>query len=185
MLAMSVLAMGLVSCSSCATTSGGTTSTGPEPSASVTSSSTGPGPSANELVVSKDNWTMVLPGNSWDSLAEDCSDPQNPSYCQQSVFLQNGGDAVVVLLSEEFDGPFDTYVISAIRGIKDADANIDSTTSVELDGHNFVLIESSKEDVKVWTWASLIAGLGYGLSCGGPAETKDLCFGVASSLKIE
>ena len=184
MLAVSALAMGLVSCSSCATTNGGTTSTGPEPSTSVPSGSTGPVPT-DELVVVKDNWMMVLPGNSWEVMSEDCSDPQNPGFCQQSAFLQNGGDAVVVFLSEEFEGPFDAYAISAIRGMKDSEANIDSTTSVQLDGHNFVLIASSKEDVRVWTWVTLIGGFGYGLSCGGPAETKDLCFGVASTLKIE
>jgi hypothetical protein len=92
--------------------------------------------------------------------------------------------AIVVFVTEKTTATYDQFVLMALRGIKDAGANIASAKQIDLNGHKFVLVESSKNGIKVWLWVTLLNGTGYGLSCGGPNDNHDLCFGVANTLKV-
>lgn len=178
LLAATLLAVGAVSCTSCA---GKTpTPSGPDaaPSASVTPIPPTPVPVNTDITVKQDNWEFVLPTSAWDQ-AVTCSQTGCPV-----AYMSKDKKAIVVFVSEKTNATYDQFVLMSLRGIKDAGANIASAKQIDLNGHKFVLVESSKNGVKVWMWVTLINGTGYGLSCGGPADNHDLCFGVANTLKI-
>jgi hypothetical protein len=174
LLVVSLLAGGIVSCSSC---SGNTPAvSNPDPTPSV--SAIPPTPIPLDTLVKKDNYEFTLPGNSWNQV-ETCKNAGCPV-----AYMNKDNNAVVAFMSENTSDTLDKYVLSAIRGMKDAGANISSTKQIDLNGHKFVLVESSKNNVKVWMWITLLNGQGYGLSCGAPDDVHDLCFAIANTLKI-
>lgn len=173
-----LLSLVTISCSSCAKKTPNATVPDAAPSASTTVTPVPPPPAPTTITVKGDSWEFVLPADGWKAL--------NEAPTNSTAFVNPTKNNLVVMVSEAFPGTYDQYVIMAVRGAKDAGATIKSTKQVEVNGHKFVLIESSKDNISVWMWVSLVNGQGYTLACGGPTDPaqQELCTGIASTLKI-
>lgn len=177
-----LLAAGLVSCSSCASTTPSdatpTVTTNPtvDPVPSVDP------PPVQDLVVSRDNWSFSLPvSEKFIALPEEC----DASVSCSVGFMNGTKTTAVVFFAEEFTDPLDVYAILSIRGAKEAGATIVSTEQVQINGVNYVLVETTKGVITVWMWVAADGKKGYGLTCGGPTNNRELCFRVANTLNID
>lgn len=171
---VALLCLGVVSCSACAKKDT-TPDAAPIPTVTVP-----PVPTPTTITASVGNVSIVLPGLDWKKLeSEDTI----------AGYLNTSKKNVVVLGREPFTGTRDAYILQSLRGIKDVGATLVSTKQVTLNGHNFVLFESTKDISRVWSWVTLESGFGIAFSCAGVQEVPefsqhDVCFGIADSLKI-
>jgi hypothetical protein len=127
-------------------------------------------------------WELTVP-HGWKSL--DVSQAENPQV--DAVFVNAEKLNLIVVMSEDFTGTMDEYVLSAIRGLKDSGGTFNSATQVELNGLKFILLESEKNNTTIWVWVTVHNECGFTLSCGGPSVEnlhKDICTIVASSFKL-
>lgn len=174
-----LLAVSSVSCTSCAKKTPDPTTPDATPTPSATVTPEPPVPVVTTVTVKQDNLTLTLPSAEWVAI-------QNPPPHAQAwlnLAKKNG----VVVVSEDYAGSFESYVLYALRGVKDAGGLVASAKQVEINGTKFVLVESSKNGMRVWMWVGLVNSHGYGVSCGGPASDatqQDLCNGIASTIKI-
>jgi hypothetical protein len=172
-----VLALSTVSCSSCAKKNPDPVT--PEPAPSTTVTPEPPKPVVTTVTVKQEGLELTLPSAEWVAV-------QNPPPHSQAFMNMSKKNGVVVV-GEEYTGTYESYVLFALRGIKDSGAQVASAKQVEINGQKFVLVESSKNNIRVWLWVALVGKHGYGVSCGGPdgdAAQKDLCTGIAGSIKI-
>jgi len=180
LIATVLLAIGMASCSACgntppASSPDATPTAAPTPSVPVP-----PLPVPTNILVKRANWELTLPGTQWDI---DTTSQCDSGVC--SVAYQSKDNlSLVMFISEIYSGTYDQYVIETIRGIKDAGATIASAKAADLSGNAATVIAASKDAIRVWTWVTVIGGHGYNLSCGGSIDNHDLCFGVASTVKI-
>lgn len=176
-----LLSIGLVSCSSCTPVPPPVDPIVPSATVSVTASATATPtvPVPTDTVVAKDNWEFTLPGVDWLPLQTDC----DLDSCIVGM-INKDRTSIVVFHSENFEGSFDEYVIEVARSIKAEEATIVLSATTQLGGNDFVLIESTRDDLTVWMWVTVIDNKGYGLSCGGSGDNKTLCLDVANTLKL-
>lgn len=179
---MLLLGTGLMSCTSCASnTLPVEVSSEPTSTALPTatpSASSDPVPVRTDVLVKKNKCEFTLPGLEWKSLPT-CDEDNCPV-----AFVNKDETGLVVLLNEKFESSFDDYVLTMLREVKEAGATVDSVSEVTLSGHKFILMDSSKDNVRVWLWVGLVGDQGYVLSCGGPVDNHDLCFDIAKSFKL-
>jgi hypothetical protein len=137
-------------------------------------------PIITNLVVANDNWQFTLPDSNWVS--------KNPEQLEvKSIKVNNTTHSLLVFLKESYAGSYQDYVLIAIRGLKESGAILISSTQVNINGNNFIVTETTANDLRMWLWMTVKNGNGYGFSCGGSAtdETQhDICFSIASTLKI-
>lgn len=169
-----MLTIGIASCSSCAKKTQ-TVEVVPVPSASV--SPVPSTPPVTTVAITHENMSVTLPGPGWNKLeSEDI----------MSAYLNTNLKNIVILGKEPFTGTHDAYIIKAIMGARNAGATVLSSKQVTINGRYFILIEATKNMVNDWIWTTWEDGVGYGLTCAGPMEASphDLCFGIASTLKL-
>jgi len=174
---ISILTLGIVSCSSCARKTPDPSTPAPAPPVTVTP--VPPTPVPTTTVIKQDNVEFTLPTDEWKKLES----PPSHSVALINPVKKN----IIVFVNEDFSGTYEQYVLVALRGVKDAGANVASAKQTEVNGHKFVLIESSKNGMRVWMWVTLLNNHGYGFSCGGPdgdTTQRDLCSNIMGTLKI-
>lgn len=111
-------------------------------------------------VIKEDGWQITLP-----------VEFEKRSSSKKEVVLSAYSDknkVLLVVMKENFTGKFEEYVLTNVRNIRGTGAKILSTKTVDSEGKTFILIESMKNDIKIWSLASTKNGFGYGVSCGGP-----------------
>lgn len=179
-LVLPLLVLGLVSCSSCAkkdTTPppcDGGTCTLPTSTPSV------PAPPPDQ-VLSEDDWSVSVPVG-WEKLTPPTTDPE------VKVFYGNKEKQnLVIFVKEAFPGTSAEYVLEGLRGLKDSGSKLNGARQVDLNGNKFVLVDSSRDNVRMFMWITAKNGFGYALSCGGPADQpqEDICTKIASTVTIK
>lgn len=186
-LVFSLLTLGLISCSSCAkkeTTApvceGGSCPLVP-PTASSSATPPTPPPPADQVVTGA-GYQVTIPAG-WEKTT-----PPQETPGLEALFLNKDKHSLILLIKEAFPGTSAEYTLEALRGLKGAGATLNSAKQVDINGNKFVLIDSSKDGVRMWMWVTVQNGSGFALSCGGPA-TEDwhqgICSTVASSLKLQ
>jgi len=190
LLVLSLLTLGLISCSSCAkkdTTAppvceGGSCPLTPPtavPDASVTPPT--PPPPADQVVTGT-GYQVTIPAG-WVKM-----DPPQETKGLEALFLNKDKHSLIILIKEPFTGTSAEYTLEALRGLKGAGATLNSAKQVDINGNKFVLIDSNKDGVRMWMWVTVQNGSGLALSCGGPAAEdwhQGICTTVASSLKLQ
>lgn len=173
------LTVGTVSCSACgkklpepAPVEAGTQ---PAPSGPVAPP---PPPVPTTTTATLGKLTVTLPTTAYQEMT---NTPPNAK-----AWVSKSPKNLVVLIDEVTDSSFDEYAIVAMMGARNSGATINSAKQVEANGTKFVLIDSSKDGVRIWMWVTTQDGHGLGLSCGGPddASVHDLCFGIANTVKV-
>jgi hypothetical protein len=176
-----LLAAGLVSCSSCVKKDQPPVDASvPAPTPSVDAAA----PAPVTATFSVDNLSITMPGPGW---VPQVLDPHMFKVGGAMPLLNEALQNASILAKEETVASYDEYIIANVRAVKTAGANVHSTKQVVVNGHKFVLIESSRDNLHVWTWVTLEKGFGYNFSCGGPVgktNQQDLCLGISNTLKI-
>jgi hypothetical protein len=172
LIVITAISLGIISCSACAKQDQ-TPIPVPAPVPTVVV------PPVTTVVIRNDNLEATLPNDGWKVL-----DVPEGSFIKAFInpTLKN-----LVLLSKQADAStYDQFVLGAIRGVKDSGGTLASAKQVTLNGHKFVVLDVTKNNVQFFMWVTLDNGFGYGFSCGGPVELAphDLCFGVANTVKI-
>lgn len=179
---MILLGSCLMSCTACGSNSlpvgGSSEPTSTALPTAAPSASSEPVPPVTDIHVVKNKCELTLPGLDWKSVPT-CDEDNCPV-----AFMNKDETGLVVLLDEKFEGSFDEYVLVLLRELKSSGATILDTSEVNLNGNRFILMESFRDDVKVWLWVSLVNNQGYVLSCGGPVDNRFLCFEIAKTFKI-
>lgn len=173
-----LVAAGLVSCSSCVKKDQSVVD------ASVPTSPVDAAPPPAPSKFNVDNLEITMPNPGW---APVYMDPHTFKVTGMMPLKNETLQNACILAKEESPATYDEYIIANVRAVKDAGANVRSTKQVEENGHKFVLIESAKDNLHVWTWVTLEKGFGYNFSCGGPVVKIDqqaLCSEIANTLKI-
>src|SRR5574338_866647 len=176
--------IGLVSCSSCATKSP------PVSERPVVVLDAGPdaapdaAPDAGKtVIVSGEGWELTLPDNGWE-LQQAC---KTDGSCLSAMVNDDIGN-LMLMLRRASDESLEAFTLREVRAAKDNGATVRSVKQLSLNGHNFVLVEATKDNAKVFVWITLSNGVGYEFSCGGPNDDgrqDKLCSGVVSTLKIK
>lgn len=177
--------IGLVSCSSCATKSPPAPEPAPTPTVVVVPDA-GPDvapPVTTTVKVDGEGWEVTLPDNGWE-VQSACK----PDGACLTLMANDDRMNLMLMLRKANDSTMEEFTLKQVRSAKDSGAIIKSTKQVSLNGHNFVLLEATKDNAKVYVWITLSKGIGYEFSCGGPNDDgrqDKLCPGVSSSLKIK
>lgn len=166
-----LMALGIVSCSSCAKQDVVVADAAPPVPTVVPTPNP---PVATTVDAAYQNLSVVLPGTDWKPL-----EAEGPMM----AYISNANKLIVLLEKEETTNTLQQYLLMAIRGIKDSGGTFISLQQVVLNGHNFALLESSKNDVQVFMWVTLKQGAGYSLTCGGPNAAIP-CSSIANTIKI-
>jgi hypothetical protein len=166
---ITLLALGIVSCSSCAKQDQ-TPVEVPAPAPTVVA----PAP----LTINNDNLEVTFPSNDWKQLdvALNAKAFANPN-------LKN----LVILSKESVSYTYDQYILVNLQGVKQAGGVVASVKQQDINGHKFMLVDSSKNGSQVLMWITLENGFGYSVACGGPSEgtkQKELCLAIAGTIKI-
>jgi len=132
--------------------------------------------------LNSDEWVIALPGG-W-KLTE------SPDKSIKLFALSNTGNNVFSLEKVLTDASYDKFVIERIRFLRSMEAEIRVTKSVQINGHEFVMVESLLNNLRVWTWITTTKNsVGFVLTCGGlDMESKDnsiICNAVADSFQIK
>lgn len=141
------------------------------------------------VVVQEDNWQFTLPSADWKPM------PGAPANLNRAL-LNDSKKNLVLFVKEEFKGnckspecAFMQYALLAIKDLRDAGGHLESAKSVQISGHQAVLLQalSDSRSSRVWNWITFYNGYGYVLSCAGSSvdETqRDLCLSIGNSIKI-
>jgi hypothetical protein len=177
---ISVLAIGLISCTSCTkknvTPAPTSTVVVPTPVPTVTAP-----PVSKDEVLSGEGYQLTVPAG-WEKYI---ADPATPGI--ELTYINDQKHNLVVLLKEPFAGSSNEYVIEAIRGLKTTGAHLTSSTQVVLNGNKFVLIDATNEGARMWLWVTTHNGFGFALSCGGEETNPDnekICTDIAATFVL-
>jgi len=127
-----------------------------------------------------DDWEIALPGG-WKIT-------ESPDPSVKLFALNNTGNNILSLEKLLTSSSYDKFVLERIRFLRDMEADILVTKSVQLNSHPFVMIESYQNNLRVWTWVTTKNNVGFIITCGGlDLESKSnhiVCDVVADSFKI-
>lgn len=178
LLLSSLLALGLISCSSCAKKDQIVPS--PAPGCTGSSCPLPPAPPSTDQVFSGKDWELTVPAG-WEKKPND--------DVNVKVFVANQSKMnLVIFIEEAFPGTPEQYAIMALRGLRSAGARLVSAKQVEVNGEKLVLLESEKDGVRLWLWLAVKNGNGFALSCGGRSTddwNRDICVTISNSLKLK
>lgn len=180
-LALVLLTVSLVSCSSCVKKNQQDPEVVPPPAPAVTPTNPPPPPPPvdTHVDVKGDSWQFTLPNKGWsspDGAPQDMVVLLNPE-------LQNG---IIFETINGYPGTLDTLVLVNLRDMRNKGVTLVSTKQTELNGTKFVLVEATKNGNRVWMWIGVQNQVAYSFSCGGPesADNKQLCADIANTLRI-
>jgi len=175
----------LTSCSACASNP---PTPSPVPSSGPVADASAPVPdvvvdASTAVSVDGMGWQLQLPSSGWD-VTQEC----RPEGCA-SIMVNESLKNATIVVNKAFTGSSEEYTLNVIREAKEHGATINSTKQVELNGHNFVLVEASKEDLSLMTWFTLQNGRCIELTCGGlnasgTSVQQTVCNGIASTFVL-
>lgn len=174
-----LLAVGLLSCSSC------TKKPGPEPTPPTPIVDAGAEVEASPVpqmeVVIGDTWNFTLPNRNWHA---------EPVSEQITAYANDVDKNLILFAKEPFEGSTQQYALLAVRSHKDNGGTLVASKPVVIENVNFIFIELAKNnDPHVWAWLTVKNSFGYSFVCGG-LETDDnfqrtLCESVARTMQLK
>lgn len=138
-----------------------------------------PNVSAPAESVKGDSWQVNLP------LGFQKSKSESPDIVFSA--LSKKDRLLVVLLKEKFTESFDVYVLTTVRDLKESGTKVVSTKPIKSGNSKSMLIETVKDEIKIWTMVTTKDGFGYALSCGGPGDHAvmlPVCTSITDSFSV-
>lgn len=133
------------------------------------------------IVISGDNWQFELPSTDWTLTPTEDGGPD--------AFYQNLKDkSLLILLKEDFTGSTQDYTLLAIRGLKEANLRLLSSSQLLIDNKIFNYLELVNGNIKLFQVLYAQNKFGYSLSCGGlDSENtfKEKCLSIFNTVRIK
>lgn len=169
--AILLLSCGLVSCNSC---SKNNTVTVPTATASVVVP-----PAPTSQLVKGDSFSLTLPAD-WNQR----SNPMETNI--KAMYTNDEKEALLMLAAQPFPSSQDEFVLLAIRDLRDNGVNVGLSKPFVINGQDFVVVETEKDNVNAYMWLTVKDGFGYQLTCGARTQDlKELCTSLASTLELK
>lgn len=104
-------------------------------------------------------------------------------------FVNFGKKNLVLLIKEKCEATYDQCMSDALENISLSSNNINflSSKEVVIDDYKFTVLESSNDNIKIWSWITYYQNNIYMLSCGGfesDSDNKLLCEKIANSISF-
>lgn len=131
------------------------------------------------VTIAKNNWAFVLPSDEWVTI---------PNTNFDAALTNKSNHNMIILIVETTELSLQDYFAQAIQGVRASGATVLSVKHTKIsNGMPAVLLESSKDGIKIYTWVSLLGKQGYGFSCGGSDldYQKVLCDKIVATLTIK
>lgn len=139
-------------------------------------------PEANQAMqtINKDSWSLQIPA-SWSEYKKE--DSPNIAYFKNGVGVKS---LIVIqqMIDPETKSLQDLASVS-LRYLRQDGSEVLSLDLSNINGINFVLIESEKNNIIVWSWQTIINNNGYGILCAGTESNRDVCLTIANSFTID
>ncbi len=136
-----------------------------------------------DMVVTRDNWQLVLPVG-WTEQT-----PLNGSDTVALLADNETTNGFLLLSKETYIDSFDQFAIETIRGLRGQGAKVLITATVSLDEEAFVYVRTKDHGLVVDTWLTAKDGFGYSLNCGGEPNDVGIppedCQTIADSFKLK
>lgn len=133
------------------------------------------------IVIANDNWQFELPSTDWKLTPTDDGGPD--------AFYQNLKDkSLLILLKEDFIGSTQDYTLIAVRGLKEANLKLLSSSQMIIDSKLFIYLELANGNIKIFQIMYAKNKFGYSLSCGGldiENTLKEKCLNILNTFKIK
>lgn len=133
------------------------------------------------IVISGDNWQFELPSADWTLTPTEDGGPD--------AFYQNLKDkSLLIFLKEDFTGSTQDYTLLAIRGLKEANLKLLSSSQLLIDNKLFNYLELVNGNIKLFQILYSKNKFGYSLSCGGlDSENtfKEKCLSIFNTVRIK
>lgn len=130
------------------------------------------------IVVQGKSWEITIPSAEW----VEHFDPK-----VELLYINKVNDNLILIVSEPTDS-YNDYALLTIRNLREQGAEVVSATQQDVNDIHWLLIVSSKNDVKLWQWLSVKDDIGYNLFCGGSIENeefnKNVCTRLIDTFKI-
>lgn len=174
-----LLAVGLLSCSSCTKKPGPTE---PVPPIVVVDAGKEAEASVPEMeVVIGESWNFTFPSRDWHA---------SPMGEGINAYLNEKDKNLTILVREEFAGTLQQYALLAVRGLKDSGGNLVLTKPTVINGVNFIFMETVRgNDPHIWAWLATKNGSGYTFVCSGIESADDfqkkLCESIALTIQLQ
>lgn len=178
-LAAMLLAIGLLSCSSCTKKPGPAE---PVPPIAVADAGKEAEASVPEMeVVIGDTWNLTFPNRNWHFT------PMGEGF---NAYLNEIDKNLSVMVKEEFAGTTQQYALLAVRALKDSGGALILTKPVVINGVNFVFMETARgNEPHIWAWLATKNGSGYSFVCSGIESAddfqKNLCESIALTIQLQ
>ena len=132
-----------------------------------------------EITIDGKNVKVVL-SNAWEALA-----PTTGSI--DIAAMHNQSTALLVVSTQEFTGTYDEYVLHSLRVLRNKEISIDDFTSFKIDETNFLITDTTKDELHVWHFFGVNDKLGYTISCGGKNNSmiNDVCHQAVGQIKFK
>lgn len=141
----------------------------------------GTSPAPNPLTFKGERWEFTLPGEGWKGFGEDTG-PNTVVLINPSLM------GIIVFEEKNFPGTLDVLSLNNLRAMRNSGATIVSAKQTQINGHNFVLVEATKNSNRVWMWMTANGTFAHAFSCGGPDAApglRELCAATASTIKLK
>lgn len=133
-------------------------------------------------LVAEENYEFSLPSSEteWMSITKDVPDGVK-------VWANPAKHMLVLFTKVKFDGTFEQFSVLNIKDLQDSGGHLVSAKVVIINGLQFLQLEGTGNNSKVFTLVGNARGYGYMLACSGAIEDdeiKDTCQGIHNSFKI-
>lgn len=139
--------------------------------------------SSNPIIISNNNWQFTLPSDEWKLTSSD--DGGSETYF---LYENKKEKSLLFFVKEPFNGLTQDYALIAVRGLKESNLNLRSSSQLVIDAKTFVYLELFNDNIKIYQIMLSQDKFGYSLSCGGldiENVFKEKCMTIFKSLKIK
>lgn len=130
--------------------------------------------------ISGNGWQLTLP-SSWQN-----QDFNKPSF--ELLATNKEDESLFLLYKEEYKNTFDQFAIESIRKLRDEGAVINDTANVTINDQPFVMIESIKGNIRMFSHYTVFNNYAFSLSCGGNennTQTLIDCKNISQSIRLQ
>ena len=137
-------------------------------------------PTSNVIV--GEDWSFTL------SSSYEKKDLISTSKDIKAVYVDKENHSSVFMVREPYVGEYKAYVIESVRGLKESRVTIKSARQLIINDSLYVVLETEKDNIKLWFWITHNNEVGYTFSCGGPSSEawhESVCETISQTVKLK
>jgi hypothetical protein len=129
-----------------------------------------------------DSWEVYI-SNEWESKIPKIQIPG-----LELLLFNNSTHGVILLIKEKAAISIEEHALESLRGLRDVGAKLNAAKQVKINEMEFILLDSSRDEITAWTWVTVYNGFAYTFSCSGLSTLQtqeEVCQGIVNTLKIK